>query len=239
MRRASRSITPRSDKVIAPGESCTLSVAINVSHDGIYIASLDAAAGTFQTSSSLAASGVHASLQLSPANDAFGDIAITSATHAPVHAHEHRRRRVGRCRRSRRAATGQYALDGTTCPATLAPAANCTFGVQFSPTALGTQNATFTASSGTLTARTAAVGTRHVDAHGDAAGHGGGALSVNNVACATPCTVTIRRHAGCDERGAVGRPLRASAAGAAARRAAVRTWRARIAGDDAGPSRPS
>jgi len=57
------------------------------------------------------------------------------------------------------AAASQVAVTGSTCTGTLAPNANCTFAVQYNPTAAGDLNASITVSDGSASASVALVGT--------------------------------------------------------------------------------
>jgi HYDIN/CFA65/VesB family protein len=178
------------DKVIAPNESCAITVALAVGHDGAYVASLDASASTFRASSSLAANSVHASLTLSPANDAFGDVTIASAntrqytlTNAgdvalPMPALD-------------KSGAGAYTFDGTTCGATIEPSQSCTFGVKFNPAAVGTQSTVVTATSGALTAQTSISGRGTSQLSATKQGSGAGIVSGAGLTCGATCNAVV------------------------------------------------
>jgi hypothetical protein len=178
------------DAPIDPGGSCTVDVAILVSHDGAYAASIDAKAGGLQASSMIAATSLAASVSMSPTSDVFGDVLLGATV-----THQYMLTNDGQAPlpTPTLAVTGAaYTIASSTCPALLDGGASCVIGVAFQPTALGTQTSTVTATIGPLSAGCGLIarGTAQLSASklGSGAGTVGGPGGLD---CGANCTITV------------------------------------------------
>ncbi|HEV7557377.1 MAG TPA: choice-of-anchor D domain-containing protein [Kofleriaceae bacterium] len=180
------------DAPIDPGASCTVDVAILVSHDGAYAASIDAKAGGLQASSMIAATSVTASLSMSPTSDVFGDVLLgASVTHQYTLANNGQAPLPTPTIEVTGAA---YTVDASLCPAMLGAGATCVVSVTFQSSALGTQSSTLTATIGPLSAGCGLIARGTAKLTASKLGTGVGTVSgpgADGLDCGTTCTITV------------------------------------------------
>jgi hypothetical protein len=171
-------------------DACMALIALTVTHDGAYAASIDASAGTVHASAPLAAMSVPATMSLSPSSDDFGDTnlaspatrqySVTNTGQAPLP--------MPALALSGGAA---YTIDSTTCNGTLDPGASCGFTVKFAPAAVGSQSAMVTATAGTLTAQVTIAGRGTAQLSAVRQGTGAGTVSGGGLDCGATCAATV------------------------------------------------
>jgi hypothetical protein len=180
------------DEPLVPGASCTVDVAIAVSHDGAYAASIDAKAGDLQASSTIAATSLAAGVSMSPTSDVFGDVLLGGSV-----THQYTLTNTGDAPLPTPTLdiTGAaYSIASSTCPAQLDAGATCVVSVAFAPTALGVQSSTIIATVGPLSAGCGLTARGTAQLSASKLGTGAGTVTGPAGAgmdCGANCTITV------------------------------------------------
>jgi hypothetical protein len=176
---------------LAPGESCTLDLFAETSHQGAHAAIVDVGLASQRASATLGANGVAAQLTLSATSDDFGDVGIgTAATRTYTLTNATTVALEG----IMLVAAGDAALtvDTTTCTASLAAGGTCDVTLKLVPTALGRVDAMVTAS-----ASAGASATLTITGRGTAAltvtrdGTGNGSVTGGPIDCGQTCSAVL------------------------------------------------
>lgn len=149
---------------LAAGAACSVSVHFAPSAVGARKATLSVAGAPGGTvKATLSGTGGTATLALSPTSHAYGSVTIGAAS--PAQTFTLTNTGVGASGPVTVALSGtnkgDYSIGSSTCGAAIPAGSSCTVGVVFAPTAVGTRNATLTASAtpgGTLTASLTGTG---------------------------------------------------------------------------------
>jgi hypothetical protein len=178
------------DVPIEPGASCAIDIGLLVDRVGAYEALIDAAAGTARASATLSALAHPADVTVVPAVDNFNDVDLATIT-----TRQYTLSNAGEAPLPTPtlslAGDGAYTFGTTTCTSPLAPETFCTFAVEFRPTAVGTQTAVVTATTGTLTAEVQLTGRGTSRLSVVKSGSGIGTVTGGGLACGATCASTV------------------------------------------------